>query len=214
MRSLIVQCGVLVALATPLAAQVRDSATFIVRRGNDTVVVERTTREDVTVKGQFVILGKTPHLELWSAVLSDSGTMPLLEMTERDTATAGGGKAPITRRSRFIFRDDSVAVDDLTGKGMFTRIFPSKVGAVPFRNLSFGLLEPVVQYALRDGRAGGEVAFFNVSGAQTAMGSIRRTTPGHADLSIGQFTIDLTVDDRARIVAADIPAQGVHVERH
>jgi hypothetical protein len=209
----------LAALAACLAstraqAQVIDSATYVVRRGADTIVVEHTTRGPIVVKGDLVVRGAMGHEESWSVVLADDGTMPLVEVMELDSAVTGTQKAGASRRSRFIFKGDSVAVDDLTKKGMFTRIFPTKVSAVPYRNLSFGLLEPVVQHAVGKGAAGGDVPFFNLGGGQTAVGTIRRTAADHATVTIGSVVIELTLDDQSRIVAAAIPAQGVLVDRH
>lgn len=209
--------GLLAALATlavPLAAQQAEQATFVVRHGADTVVVERTTRNEAKLTGELVIRGRFPRVEQWSAVVAPDGTMPMIEVTEKEAAEGEtAADARVTRRSRILFKGDSAAVDDMSNRGLMTRLFGTRDGAVPYLNLSFGLLEPAVRRALAGGKAQGEIPFFNLGGGQTLVAVVRRTGTDGVEIALGSVAMQLTVDAEGRILTGAIPAQDVRVER-
>ena len=69
----------------------------------------------------------------YHAVVAPDATVALVEVNVREGVDTGLVKARVVQRTRVIFRGDSVAVDDMTGPGAWTReCFPrSPCGALP-----------------------------------------------------------------------------------
>lgn len=195
-------------LSRPLAAQRgADSAAFVVRRGADTVAVETFGRDRTHLGGTLVIWGAGGFAERWSAVVAPDATVPLIEVAVTPTADTLGHR---TQRARLIFRDDSVAIDGVTGDRLDTRVLGTQTGAVPYINLSFALLEQALRRGLV---AGTSVPLFNLGGGQTAVASVERRGSAAARLALGPVAIDLTTDAEGRILSARIDAQNLRVER-
>ena len=141
-------------------------------------------------------------------------------MTVRDAAPSSAEKARVAQRTRVIFRDDSVAVDDVTNRGVQTRVLPTQQGAVPYLNLSFGLLEQAIRRAAVLGKDSVKVAFFNLSGSRsqgggaTVVGTVSRLGADSVALELGRVEFRLRVDPQGRLLGGGIPAQRLSFERH
>jgi hypothetical protein len=138
-------------------------------------------------------------------------------VTVFEDADSGRVKGKMRQQTRIIFRDDSVAVDDVSGHGLVTRVFGTSRGAVPYLNLSFALLEQAVRRdrAVR-GKAqagGGGVPFFNLGGGQTVSARLDPAAGDSLSLAIGKVEFRLRVDADGRVLGARIPAQDVTVDR-
>lgn len=201
-------------LLLPLALQAQvptDSARFVVLKGADTVAIESAQRFDVSWKGTLT-LRRTPAIDMaWSAVLDEAGRAPLVEVTVSEAARDPREKPRMITRNRLIFREDSVAVDAMTSTGLVTRVFPTRVGAMPYLNLSFTMLE----LALRSAPAGAsvEVPFLNLAGGQTAVARLERYDARHAKLTLGDVQFELATDGEGRLRAVSIPAQELMASR-
>jgi hypothetical protein len=195
------------------AAQlVTDSGAFVVRHGRDTVATERFTRTATRLAGTLAIRNPRQTSERYSAVVAPDATLPLIEVTVREGVDSGGATPRIVQRARVIFKEDSAAVDEMGDAGIQTRIFGTELGAVPYLNLSFALLEQAVRRA-RAANGGTEVAFFNLGGGQTL---IARLSPMGADslrLDIGDTRIHLRMDSNDRLLGGRIPGQNLVAER-
>ena len=55
----------------------------------------------------------------------------------------------MVQRARVIFKEDSAAVDEVSGQGIETRVFGTQRGAIPYLNISFALLEQAVRRLAR-----------------------------------------------------------------
>lgn len=206
---------VLVALAAPAAANaqaVSDSGTFLVRRGKDTVATEQFVRTAIRLQGILALRNAKRTSERWTAVIAPDATLPLIEVTVQEGNQSLGAKARITQRARVIFKEDSAAVDDLGQGGIQTRLFATEIGAVPYLNLSFALLEQAVRRA-RASDDPGQVPLFNLGGGQTVLAKLSRTESDSVLLQIGDVRYDLRVDSTGRLLGARILSQGVVVER-
>jgi len=207
--------SLLLALAAPAAAHaqaVSDSGTFVVRRGKDTVATEQFVRTATRLEGTLALRNAKRTSERWTAVIAPDATLPLIEVTVQEGSATSGAKARITQRARVIFKEDSAAVDDLGGGGLQTRLFGTQIGAVPYLNLSFALLEQAVRRA-RATDDPSQVPLFNLGGGQTALAKLSRTKSDSVQLEIGDVRYDIRVDATGRLLGARILSQGVVVER-
>lgn len=194
------------------AQAVSDSGTFVVRHGRDTVAIEQFTRTATKLEGTLMLRNAKRVSHRWSAVVAPDATLPLIEVTVREGSDSGGRAAKIVQRARVIFKEDSAAVDDMGGRGIQTRLFATELGAVPYLNLSFALLEQAVRRARASGDTS-RLAFFNLGGGQTLIAKLSPLSTDSLTLDIGPVQLRLRVDLAGRVLGAWIPAQDVVVER-
>jgi hypothetical protein len=200
-------------------AQVADSSRFVILHGSDTVATEELNRTDTELHGTLVFRG-AKTTELYRAVVAPDETVPLVEVTVREAAASSAEKARITRQARIIFRNDSVAIDDIGNHGLETRVLATQAGAVPYINLSFGLLEQAIRRAAVLGKDSVRVAFFNLSGSAsqgggaTVVGTVSRLGGDSMSLDLGQVQFRFRVDSQGRLLSGGIPAQRLSFTRH
>jgi hypothetical protein len=188
-----------------------DSGGFVVRHGPDTVATEQFTRTATRLEGTLALRNSKRTSERYSAVVAPDATLPLIQVTVSEGIDSGSTRAKIVQRGRVIFKEDSAAVDEVGDAGLTTRVFGTEVGAVPYLNLSFALLEQAVRRA----RAadGSQVAFFNLGGGQTLVARISPLGADSLRLDIGDTRIHLLFDRGGRLLGGRIPAQDVVVDR-
>jgi hypothetical protein len=206
------------ALAAPARAQSPETASFIIRRGTDTVATEQVSRTPTEITGELTVRARK-NTEGYHAVVAPDATVPLVEVTVREQPRSEQEKARVAQRTRIIFRDDSVSVDDITGHGLETRVLPTERGALPYLNLSFGLLEQAVRRAAVMGKDEAEVPFFNLGGAagqyggQTVRAKVTRVGADSVALDIGQVEFRMQVDKEGRLLRGGIAKQQLFFER-
>jgi len=190
---------------------VADSGTFIIRHGADTVATERFTRTETTLAGTLAVKNSRQMAQQYQAVVAPDASVPMIEVIVREDLDSGRVKGKVVQRARVLFKEDSVAVDDITNTGLQTRVFGTERGAIPYLNLSFALLEQ----AVRRSRAGeaGQVAFFNLGGGQTIDARLSPLGADSLSLAIGTVEFHLRVDPSGRVMGGRIPAQEVVAER-
>ncbi|MDQ3427544.1 MAG: hypothetical protein M3477_06900, partial [Gemmatimonadota bacterium] len=179
LRALLLGFLVTLLAPPPLHAQAAaDSGTFVIRHSGDTVATESFARTETSLRGTLAIKNLRSTSQRYSAVVAPDLTLPLIEITVREDADSGRVKAKLVQRARFIFRDDSAAVDAVIGQNIQTRVFGTQRGAIPYLNMSFALLEQAIRRArsLPGGLA--EIPFFNLGGGQTVNA---RLSPNGAD---------------------------------
>ena len=200
-------------LPCPAAAQTTsDSGSFVIRHARDTVAIEHFVRSETRLEGTLSIRDKNKTNHRYTAVIAPDATLPLVEVTVREGTDSVGRRARVSQRARVIFKEDSVAVDALAGDGLQTRLFQTGRGAVPYLNLSFGLLEQAVRRA-RVSPDTSRIAFFNLGGGQTVTAKLSRLGADSLRLDIGGVEYQLRMDRGGRLLSASIPAQDVVVER-
>jgi hypothetical protein len=198
---------------TPAVTQTAaDTGTYVVRHGTDTVATERFQRTSTRLEGTLAIRNSTQTFERWTAVIGPDATLPLIEVTVRQGTDSAGRKAKVTERARIIFKEDSAAVDAVGGSGIQTRLFETQLGALPYLNLSFALLEQAVRRA-RVAPDHNQIPFFNLGGGQTVSARISPLGSDSLLLEIGSVRYHLLVDREGRIMGGRIPAQNVVVDR-
>jgi hypothetical protein len=201
------------AVPTTVSAQTTaDSGSFVVRRAGDTVAIERFSRTAIKLEGTLALRNPKKTSERYSAVIAPDATLPLIEVTVREGVDSGPAKAKVVQRARVIFKEDSAAVDEVGNAGLVTRVFGTEVGAIPYLNLSFALLEQAVRRA-RVTQGASQLAFFNLGGGQTLSARMSPLGNDSLQLDIGDVRFHLRVDREGRVLGGRIPSQDVVVER-
>lgn len=190
-----------------------DSGVFIIRHAGDTVATERFSRTATTLRGTLAIRDAKGTLEAYEAVVAPDASVPLIEVTVRESQDSGRTNGKILQRARVIFKEDSAAVDDMGSRGIQTRILATERGAVPYLNLSFALLEQAVRRSLATAPATTRVPFFNLGGGQTLDAKVSKLGADSLTLMIGNVEFRLRVDPSGRVLGGAIPAQQLVAER-
>jgi hypothetical protein len=189
-----------------------DSGRFVVRHAGDTVAVETFARSASKLEGTLALRNSKKTSEHYSAAIAPDGTLPLIEVTVREGIDTGATRAQVVQRARVIFKEDSAAVDEVGNTGLMSRVFGTSVGAIPYLNLSFALLEQAVRRARR---SGGEpqVSFFNLAGGQTVTAKVSALGADSVQVEIGNIQFHLRLDREGRVLGGRIPSQDVVAER-
>jgi hypothetical protein len=190
-----------------------DSGVFIIRHAGDTVATERFSRTATTLRGTLAIRDAKGTLEAYEAVVAPDASVPLIEVTVRESQDSGRTNGKILQRARVIFKEDSAAVDDMGSRGIQTRILGTERGAVPYLNLSFALLEQAVRRSLETAPAATRVPFFNLGGGQTLDAKVSKLGADSLTMMIGNVEFRLRVDSSGRVLGGAIPAQQLVAER-
>jgi hypothetical protein len=203
--------------AAPLAAQApaavqTDSGTFIIRHANDTVATERFSRTATALHGTLALRNARSTSQAYEAVVAPDASVPLIEVTVREDLDSGRVKGKVVQRARIIFKEDSAAVDDISGNGLQTRVFGTERGAIPYLNLSFALLEQAIRRS-RAAASPTQVPFFNLGGGQTLEAKVSPVGTDSMSVAIGKVEFRLKVDTAGRVLGGSIPAQQVVAER-
>jgi len=192
---------------------VADSGTFIIRHAADTVATERFSRTATSLQGTLFLKNSRSTFQRYTAVVAPDATLPLIEVTVREDADSGRVKAKLVQRARVIFKEDSAAVDAVIGQNIETRVFGTQLGAVPYLNLSFALLEQAVRRARAVAAAAAEVPLFNLGGGQTVKSKLSPLGRDSLALAIGDVEFHLHVDAQGRVLGGRILKQDVVIER-
>ncbi|MEP6573802.1 MAG: hypothetical protein ABJD11_13950 [Gemmatimonadota bacterium] len=202
------------ASVTPSAsvAPAQDSIGFTVVHAGDTVAVERFARVATELRGTLILPTRGHERTLYHATVLPDGTSPLIELSlwRGDDPE----NSPARQQTRVIFKDDSVAVDDITSRGMTTLVLPTSKGAIPYLNLSFAFLEQALLRAHALGGDSASVPFFSLGGGQTKAASIRRIGSDSAEVTLGSVEFRLRVDAEGHILGGGVPAQQLTVMRN
>jgi hypothetical protein len=190
-----------------------ESGVFIIRHAGDTVATERFSRTATTLQGTLAIRNSKGTLEAYQAVVAPDASVPLIEVTVRESKDSGRTNGRILQRARVIFKEDSAAVDDMGNRGIQTRIFGTERGAVPYLNLSFALLEQAVRRWRAATPVATRVPFFNLGGGQTVDARVSKLGADSISMAIGSVEFHLRVDAAGRVLGGTIPAQQLVAER-
>ncbi len=214
LRVLFAFLAVSAVLVAGLDAQtVADSGTFVIRRAGDTVATEQFARSATTLKGTLAIRNAKATSQSYDVVVAPDASVPLIAVTVRENVDSGRVKGKVVQQARVIFKEDSAAVDDITGNGMQTRVFGTERGVVPYLNLSFGLLEQAVRRSRAAAPPQSRVPLFNLGGGQTLEARISPLGGDSLALAIGSVEFHLRVDSAGRVLGGRIPAQNVVADR-
>ncbi|HVT38243.1 MAG TPA: alpha/beta fold hydrolase [Gemmatimonadaceae bacterium] len=186
------------------AQDVSERGAFILRVKNDTVVIERFTRNGDSLQGS-VSAQRTPRTD-YIAMLGPGNIVRALSLT-LFAANAKADDAPM-QRAEATMRGDSALVEV---NGGIQRI-GTKAGAIPGLNNAFALFE---LFTRRARAAGGtaEVPYFALSGGVTIPVSLKAVGKDTIVVAIAGQEERLRVDATGRILGGSIPAQQAEIIR-
>ncbi|MFN8648188.1 MAG: hypothetical protein U0104_15590 [Gemmatimonadales bacterium] len=197
--------------ALPLAAQ--ESSTFTITRDADTVASEDFAHGGTELTGSLTrVSGTVRERVRYRASVVEDQSAPLLELTA--WRAEDPEESPARQTVRVIFKDDSVAVDDVNRwGGVMTRVLPTRPAAVPYLNLSIGFLELATRRLAASHADSLPVPFFNLGGGQTVVGGVRRVGADSAAVRLGTVEFRVAVDGAGRILGGQVPSQGLRIAR-
>ncbi|MBK6423094.1 MAG: hypothetical protein IPI38_09160 [Gemmatimonadetes bacterium] len=197
--------------ALPLAAQ--EATTFTITRDADTVASEAFAHAPAELTGSLTrVSGTVRERVRYRATIVDDQSAPLLELTA--WRADDPEESPARQTVRVIFKDDSVAVDDVNRwGGVMTRVLPTRPAAVPYLNLSIGFLELATRRLAASRVDSLPVPFFNLGGGQTVVGGVRRLGADSAAVRLGAVEFRVAVDAAGRILGGRVPSQGLLIAR-
>ena len=197
--------------ALPLAAQ--EATTFTITREADTVASEAFAHAPAELTGSLTrVSGTVRERVRYRATIVDDQSAPLLELTA--WRADDPEESPARQTVRVIFKDDSVAVDDVNRwGGVMTRVLPTRPAAVPYLNLSIGFLELATRRLAASRVDSLPVPFFNLGGGQTVVGGVRRLGADSAAVRLGAVEFRVAVDAAGRILGGRVPSQGLLIAR-
>lgn len=211
-RTNLLLLGLCLCAGSDLSAQMAgDSGTFVIRHAGDTIALETFARSPIKLEGTLAIRNSKHTSERYSAVIAPDASLPLIEVTVSEGPDNGAVKPRIVQRARVIFKGDSAAVDEVGSAGLVTRVFETRVGAVPYLNLSFALLEQALRRAQRN--KGSPVSFFNLGGGQTVTAKVTPLGSDSLNVEIGDVQFHLRMDRAGKLLGGRIPLQDVIVDR-
>jgi hypothetical protein len=183
--------SLLVLTTTPAFAQATpDRGALIIRRGSDTLVVDRFIRSADTLKGSVQVKGQ-PRLD-YLAVLGPNESVRSLILGV-DAAGAPPDAQPL-QRVRVAMQGDTAVVETAAG----TQRVPSKTGAVPSFNNALAISELFTRRARTSGGIA-DIPYFALNGGVTIDVQVRPISADSMMVTIAQQVERLKVDPVGRI---------------
>lgn len=201
----------LAVLAAALAAapSLPGQSTFVLRRGGDTVSVERFTRTAGAIEAEMLVKQIGIRFR-YEAVLGPDGR-PVRLVNQVWQATDSAGAEPRQRAVLTFARDTAVVEIETPGMPSRTQRLASRAGAFLHVNPSFALWEPALRWARRTGTT--TFAVFTLSGGQTFDATVTWVGPDSAAVDAPGGQVRMAVDADGRIRGGVIAAQGLTIER-
>jgi dipeptidyl aminopeptidase/acylaminoacyl peptidase len=197
----------LLSLAPAAAAQ---EATYVVRRGADTVAVETVRRSAGRLEATLLDPGQRIRWR-YAATLGPGETVARFE-NAFSLASDTVGAEP-RQRAEFAFEGDSVIAIINPGPEARVQRLGSRAGALPFINPSFALVEQAIRRARVLGGDSVVVPLFAVSGGQTFEALVLRARTDSAEVRIGAAVAQFRMDGAGMLASGTVPAQGLVLER-
>ena len=193
-----------------------ERAAFVVRRGADTVVVERFALTRDLLSGDIDVR-RQGSIEYQASLDFPTQTVTRILV---GVVPANTPKGTATQRATAVFRGDSVIVENVSGDSTRTSRYATQAGAVPYLNPSMAMAEQIVRRARVVGGPQGRPAnpvplpvFVAGTGGQTVVATVTFAGADSVQLILGGTTLRFAVDRNGRIVGGVVPAQGLTIER-
>ncbi len=188
--------SLLLLTTTPGFAQATaDRGALIIRRGSDTLVVDRFIRSADTLKGSVQVKGQ-PRLD-YLVVLGPGESVRSLILGVYAAGAARDAK-PL-QRVRVAMQGDTAVVETAAG----TQRVPSKTGAVPSFNNALAISELFTRRARISGGVA-DLPYFALNGGVTIDVQVRPISADSMMVTIAQQTERLNVDPGGRILGGVI----------
>ena len=191
----------------PAAAQ---QSVFILRAGKDTVSVERFTVTPTRIESEILLKANGARVRFSGMIGADGliGSLNNEFWIATDSATAK------PRQSAVITMQGDSAFAAITGDGQTqTQRLGTKVGALPYVNPSFALLEVFLRRAKLITGTSPALSAFIVNGGQTFPVGVKPLGADSMLLTMAGGEMRLRVDADGRILGGAVPAQNTTLER-
>ena len=197
--------GLVVALALPASGQ--DTGEFVLTQGGNQIGSETFTRSAELLETELRVTGQGTIATV--ATLGDAAMVDRVEL--RILPPGDAGAEPLQTLAA-EFRGDSVFVEQPIGTAGATA--GAGAGTIPYINPSPSYLEQIVRRARSLDGSDVTVQIWapGPNGGQVAPAPV--TCEGdRATLTLGAVTINITTDADGRLLGAEVPAQGLTIER-
>lgn len=184
-----------------LAQDAADRGALLLRRGADTVVVDRFIRSRDTLEGSVQIKGQ-PRVD-YRALLGPDETVRSLTL-----GSVPAGATTPANRVRLTMQGDSVIAE--TSTGVFR--IATKTGAIPMFNNALALTELFTRRAKTTGGVA-NIPYFASNGGATIDVAVRPISADSMSVTIASQVERLKVDARGRIVGGSIPSANLEFVR-
>ncbi len=192
-------------LPTLLAAQApAEPAGFVIRSGNDTLVVERFLRTDRSVAGRITAKGQ-PEFR-YMASLGPDGLVD--SMNIEVYAPGADADAKPLQEARVTMRGDSVIIRNNGG----SRGFASQPGTLPLLNNSYALTELYTERARAHGDSA-DIPGFALGGGVTLPVAVRPLSADSLLLTVAGQMNRLHVDAAGHILGGAMPTARLDISR-
>ena len=182
-------------VATPAPQQEADRGALAIRRGTDTLVVDRFIRSADTLVGSVQVKGQ-PRID-YRVLLGPDESIRFLTL-----GVFAAGAAPDAQplqRVRVVIAGDTAVVETAAG----VQRVATRVGAIPSFNNALAISELFSRRARRNGGIA-DVPYFSIRGGVTLDVSIRPVGTDSMTATIGQQLERLKVDPVGRILGGII----------
>ena len=183
--------------ATPAVAQDAGHAgtqgLFIIRRGKDTVAVERFTRDGMSLTGD-IVQPAGAHLQ-YTVLLKPNGTAERVDLTR--TPRQG---APVTVGVEFGAGSAHATLNGADGREEIA--FPTPLPATPFLIQSFAITEQIVRTAALAPGQQTKWTAVRLGAGDTATVTIARFHPDSVSLTMADVAVTVALDKAGRVVGA------------
>ncbi len=185
----------------PLNGETRENAVFVLRQGDDVVSAEWYSRTPRQAASE-VVVNESEEFR-YTLDVEPQGFVSRFEME-----TPQPGKPPFKSSLR-------LQPDPLTGEngGQKNPVVVQQGIAPYYDQAPIGMLEQVVRRARIIGGERIELPVFRFVGKKTISATITFKNPDSARVEVGGKVFQLVVDREGRILAGQIPAYGITIER-
>lgn len=209
MKTTMMVAGLLAAAPRIAMAQEPERATFIARRGADTLVVEQATWRDSSADAVMRAKGTAGRVEQ-HASLGQEGAVKALVIEVKGNPPGDSLK----QRVAITFMGDSARMLAWMGSAASTeRRIPTVAGTMPFLNMSGLSVDLVLRRAFAIGRDTVSVPLALIGSPVSLSATVVRHGPDSAVIILAGVEFRAHTDKTGRLLGAEVPAQKLVFER-
>lgn len=201
---------VVILVAAGVASAQAQSGSFVLSAGKDTVSVERFRRTPSSLEAEMLIRAAGARLKYQAAITAEG---LVTSLTNRFWQATDSASAPARQLATIRLTGDSVIADMTGGGRTATQRLGTTVGALPYINPSFALLELVIARARKVGGSPATIPVFMVSGGQTLPVTVTTVGADSVVLSMAGGEMRVRIDASGQILGGAIPAQRLVISR-
>lgn len=186
-----------------------EQGSFRVMQGTDTVAIEQFTRTPTRLDGTLVVPAQVRVV--YSADLTPQATVSRVTLS---AYRPGATDTMAAQRAVVVFSGDSIFSENTMGDSTQTRRTATTMGAIPYLNPSFALVEQILRRARVIGGDSVSVPVVpSGTNGQTVAATVRWMRPDSVFITLGTTRMRLMADTAGRVLGGGIPDQNVTVTR-